>query len=76
MGARARREQPALRAGRKAALERAGGRCETCGVGSRSLDVHHVIRRSRAPGWVGLHAAENLKALCRACHDAIHSGYA
>lgn len=73
VGARSKREAPALAAGRKAALERAGHRCERCGK-TRGLHCHHKVRRSRAPGWAGLHKAGNLEVLCAACHRKEHDG--
>lgn len=37
-----------------------------------TLHVHHVVSRARAPGWDGLHKPDNLRAVCFACHRAIH----
>lgn len=61
------------RAYRSAVLLRAGGRCERCSIhGSETplgfLDVHHRLPRSRG----GSDCVENLVALCRPCHEAIH----
>ena len=56
-------------------MERAGARCERCGLGvciAGRLDLHH--KRSRSQG--GTHEAENLAALCRLCHDDLHAGRA
>lgn len=72
-GARASREADALEAGRRAALERAGWRCERCGEGMVPLHVHHVVSRARGAGWEGLHKPDNLRVLCGRCHDAVHS---
>lgn len=49
---------------RRAALERAGWRCEKCG-GAGRMEADHVqpINRGGDPYAMG-----NLQALCRACH--------
>jgi 5-methylcytosine-specific restriction endonuclease McrA len=44
---------------------RAGWRCQACGHPG-SLDVHHVLKRSRGGSDFDL---DRLVALCRACHD-------
>jgi len=50
---------------------RDGWRCQVPGCGSRAhLHAHHVIYRSRN----GPDEAWNLVAICRACHEMIHSG--
>ena len=60
---------------RKAVLQRAGYKCEVCGVShiDSSLDMHHLryfdekgesIRQKETP--------EDLKAVCRRCHKRIH----
>jgi len=47
--------------------ERAGYRCERCGVvPSRTLDVHHIDKSKDN------HHPNNLQALCRACHKTVH----
>jgi len=51
---------------RKWALDRAKGKCATCGSG-RSLNVHH-----RDYANVGKEDREDLIVLCRPCHSAIH----
>jgi diadenosine tetraphosphate (Ap4A) HIT family hydrolase len=50
---------------RFAVLERAGGRCELCGVSCRAtqIDVTHIVPRARG----GSNDTSNLQALCRAC---------
>ena len=58
---------------RHIALERAGGRCEECGSTDR-LEVHHIV--PLAP-WEKRHnspknAQDNLRVLCRACHELAH----
>ena len=53
---------------RRHVLERDGWRCQRCG-GLNQLQVHHVKRRSA----LGDDTAENLVALCPACHQAIHT---
>ncbi len=60
-----------LLAFRNAVLNRAKGRCERCGA-RRALDAHHIVPRSRAPGWDGLHRPANGAALCRPCHREVH----
>lgn len=51
---------------RKSVLTRAWGRCESCGRRA-ALDLHHLHYRS-----VGEEKPEDLRALCRECHDAAH----
>lgn len=41
--------------------------CEICGV--RAVDIHHIVYRSRG----GKNNIENLIALCRECHNKVHS---
>ena len=48
-------------------LERDGWRCQGCGS-SRSLDVHHMRRRSA----LGDDEETNLITLCRECHQLQH----
>jgi 5-methylcytosine-specific restriction endonuclease McrA len=48
-------------------LERDGWRCQRCGS-SKSLDVHHMRRRSA----LGDDAEANLITLCRECHRIQH----
>lgn len=58
---------------RAAVLARADGRCERCAweeTRAVRLVLHHVVPRGRG----GPHTKENLVALCRWCHDAVH-GY-
>lgn len=63
---------PAVRA---QILQRAGGRCESCGTTTDHLEIHH--RRYRSRGGPG--TAENGLALCgwgnhTGCHGWAHSG--
>jgi 5-methylcytosine-specific restriction endonuclease McrA len=54
---------------RRAAMVRAGHRCEIPGCGrTRFLEVHH--RRPRCQG--GGNEATNLQVLCSACHQMVH----
>ena len=46
---------------------RAHGLCEDCKT-ARATDPHHVVFRSHG----GDDSEENLRALCRPCHDARH----
>ena len=52
---------------RRVALDRAGWRCEDCGVAAR-LEVHHVQPLPDGAPY----ALDNLAALCRRCHDRRH----
>jgi hypothetical protein len=52
---------------RRAVLERDGHRCTVCGCGG-SLDVHHIVPRSRG----GTNAPSNLVTLCPNHHRAAH----
>lgn len=49
-------------------MNRAGRTCEAC-LAAPAIDVHHVTYRQgiMPPAWL-------LKAVCRSCHDALHSG--
>lgn len=59
----------AWRSRRRAVIARAGGACEDCG---RSflvvLDAHHLTYER-----IGDEDLEDLKALCRPCHDEAHA---
>lgn len=61
---------PQYKANRKLALKRADGRCEEitggrpCGSRDR-VQVDHVIPVSQG----GTHHLDNLRALCKPCHD-------
>lgn len=57
---------PEWRKRRKAALERAGQRCQDCGRGSR-LHVHHLTYKR----W-GNEADHDLRVLCSQCHLRRH----
>ena len=54
---------------KRAAIERAGGRCEKCHLPA-ALDLHHII----AYGEGGEDTETNLAVLCERCHVAIHAG--
>ena len=59
----------AYKAAKAKRYELAGGRCEWCGVGlTRGWHAHHV--RSLRDG--GDDHVDNLRALCRGCHEEIH----
>jgi len=62
---RAPRERNFSQATRKAALSRAGNRCETCQATGR-LEVDHVV--AIADG--GTETIDNARVLCRTCHVA------
>lgn len=53
---------------RETILQRAGRECEDCGEYEDVLDVHHM--RPIAAG--GKHSFDNLKCLCRDCHEHLH----
>ena len=53
---------------RAEAIRRAGYRCVTCGRGG-SLDVHHA----RGDRNLGRERPEELQALCRECHEMLHT---
>ena len=52
-------------------LERAGWRCQACGL-RRRLDIHHVVKRSQGGSDFDLN---QLAALCRWCHDQTDAPY-
>lgn len=58
---------PRFRAVRAVAMERAGGRCERCGLRPPS-EVHHL----RYPPWGTFDVPENLQAICHPCHCELH----
>lgn len=65
-----RRRDDGLADARRDVFARAAGRCEArwevcTGV---AVHAHHRLRRSQG----GQHTAENLLAVCAACHEAIH----
>jgi 5-methylcytosine-specific restriction endonuclease McrA len=53
---------------RERILRRDGWRCQNCGS-LRSLEVHHVQRRSQQ----GDDTEQNLITLCRSCHTDQHA---
>lgn len=55
-----------IAASRPVVFERAQGRCERCGA-RRPEHAHHRQKRR-----FGRHGPENLAALCRHCHTAVH----
>jgi 5-methylcytosine-specific restriction enzyme A len=60
---------PQYQANRKAALQRAGGRCEQCGRRRGRLHVDHIVPRAQGGG----HDLANLQVLCSgpgSCHAA------
>lgn len=57
---------PEWRARRKAAIERAGGRCMDCGS-TRNLHVHHLTYKRH-----GTEFARDLRVLCSRCHRRRH----
>lgn len=52
---------------RKAVMARDGHACRACGD-RHGLEAHHVVMRSLG----GRDEVENLIALCRECHRAVH----
>lgn len=69
LGKRGREAQAALRKSKAIVRARSGGWCEEPGCKKRADDFDHIQRRSRRPGWSGLHEPENLRHLCRPHHD-------
>lgn len=58
----------------RAALKRAGNKCEECGSTTR-LEVHHIEKLDlwRYERWnTPKNAQSNLVVLCRACHELAH----
>lgn len=71
-GARAEREADALAFFRRGVWIRCPDHCEHCGARGRP-HPHHLVMRSRAPGWRFLHDPErNGMGLCFACHRKAH----
>jgi len=56
------------KARRRAALQRAGHKCQRCGTRRYTLQVHHLkyVR-------VGREEMEDLEVCCVRCHDNVHS---
>lgn len=54
-------------------LDRDDYRCTVCGLRG-TIEVHHVIPRSRAFSVENVHDANNLTCLCPACHQACTQG--
>ncbi len=59
-------QTPEWQATRRAALERAGQRCQRCGSGEQ-LRVHH-----RTYVRLGAEEPDDLRVLCDQCHEAVH----
>lgn len=55
---------------REAVLHRDNYTCQCCGKKHARLEVHHIIYRSKG----GTDDEKNLIALCKKCHDAVHTG--
>lgn len=80
VGARKKRERRDERSFQRAVIARAKGRCERCRRRPDldeclALEAHHIVPRSRAPGWEFLHDPKNGAALCggpAGCHAAVH----
>jgi len=54
---------------REKVLKRDGYTCQICGS-RRSLEVHHIVPRSKG----GTNIVENGFTLCKDCHKAVHDG--
>jgi len=72
IGKRKKREAGALATFKKAVLRRSLGRCELCGA-AKATDAHHICSQARGVGHPMLHDERNGFAVCRPCHDKIHS---
>lgn len=57
---------PQFRAVCAVVRKRSGGKCETCGEAAR--DFHHV----RYCKWGDFDTPDNLRHLCRKCHELAH----
>ena len=61
---------------RAVAFRRANGRCQA-GIPDVCTEAaavaHHIVPRSRAPRWPGLHDPDNLAALCDPYHRWVHA---
>ena len=55
---------------REAVLHRDNYTCQCCGKKHTRLEVHHIIFRSKGD----TNDENNLIAVCKECHDAIHAG--
>jgi len=56
------------------ALERAGYKCQRCGIpnsGVRRLIVHHKVPYAKASDVIEACAPENLEVLCEKCHSKV-----
>lgn len=67
---------PTWRNKRDLVLKRAAGTCEGCGA-QRAAQVHHLRYpqdcRPGSPEWIAREKLFDLRAVCTACHDDIHS---
>ena len=52
---------------RSAAIQRAGGRCQICGLSNRRLQVHHNSYER-----LGFESPEDLIVVCDRCHRMVH----
>ena len=53
---------------RRRTLNRAGHRCEKCGLAAGRIEAHHI-----KPLWKGgSDSIENMMALCKGCHFGEH----
>lgn len=60
---------------RKAAIERAGGRCQKCGVSFakvKKISVHHLTGSHQFACLDDAHTLDNLQAICQSCHAKEH----
>lgn len=53
--------------------------CHVCRSNTDTIEIHHIVEQHRADthgniGSIHKNSAHNLVALCRACHDKVHSG--
>lgn len=62
---------PDWKSRKRTVLEKAGYECEECGESEDELHVHHKI----PIGQGGSNSIENLKCLCRECHEKIHGSF-
>lgn len=60
---------------RQVALNRAGGKCEWCGISLKKVKrfgVHHIIEAWKFPEIEKSHTIDNLAVICQSCHAKHH----
>lgn len=62
---------PDWKSRKRTVIEKANYECEGCGESEDELHVHHKIPLGKG----GSNSIENLKCLCRGCHEKIHGPF-